>query len=540
MKKWMSMLLCAIMIVSALAGCSGGGNSSKNDSSTPSASNSQADASKADSTPTPSGDATTLTVSIFDRGTTTAEFGTVTDNRYVDWINETFGAPNNINVEFYPIPRSEEVNKLNALMASKDAPDVVFTYTDSVYYNFAKQGGLAALDDLLAQYGEHINTNLAECLPYGQYNGVQYAIYAKRAARDITGHYIRKDWCDKLGITLRTDENGFYTMNIDELHDALVKFRDADVDQTGQQIFAMGMSGSGNQGRSVTGIRDAFMDAANITAEQIACEPEFMWAGVKEGFRWLNKCYNEGLMDPDYGTQSDTTKKAEYVTANRTGYWTDDSWWQVNVGAALEALNENNPDAEVVALKLENVYGKMMQQNYPPTAIICMVPVFSKAQTEAVKYLDWLADYENDKVLRYGFEGENYTLVDGVPTDIHLDYQNLSDYALMYNGDPDATVNTATVVASLPEFTKTIRTQNLQIGIEGGYTPYPFGQEIVALTNYKTDLDAKIAELYVNSIMASPDQFDTVWDQYAQEYLTIGGQQVIDEKKAVYAQKEGK
>ena len=176
----------------------------------------------------------------------------------------------------------------------------------------------------IANYGPNITANLAECLPYGQYEGVQYAVYAKRAARDITGHYIRKDWCDKLGIELRTDENGFYTMNIDELYDALVQFRDADVDQTGQQIFAMGMSGSGNQSRSVTGIRDAFMDAANITDEQIACEPEFLWAGVKEGFRWLNKCYNEGLMDPDYGTQADTTRKIEYVTANRTGYWTED------------------------------------------------------------------------------------------------------------------------------------------------------------------------------------------------------------------------
>ncbi len=79
------------------------------------------------------------------------------------------------------------------------------------------------------------------------------------------------------------------------------------------------------------------------------------------------------------------------MTANRTGYWTDDSWWQVNVGAALEALNENNPEAEVVALKLENVYGQMMQQNYPPTAIICMVPVFSKARQKLSSiWIGWL------------------------------------------------------------------------------------------------------------------------------------------------------
>ncbi len=536
MKKWMSLLLCLIVILSTLAGCSGDGESSGGGNSASGGTSQTGEESQAS---VPSGETKTITISVFDRGTTTEEFGSVTENRYVDWINETFGAPNNFNVEFYAIPLSEEVNKLNALMASREAPDLVFTYTDSVYYNFAKQGGLAALDDAIANYGPNITANLAECLPYGQYEGVQYAVYAKRAARDITGHYIRKDWCDKLGIELRTDENGFYTMNIDELYDALVQFRDADVDQTGQQIFAMGMSGSGNQTRSVTGIRDAFMDAANITDEQIACEPEFLWAGVKEGFRWLNKCYNEGLMDPDYGTQADTTRKIEYVTANRTGYWTDDSWWQVNVGAGLEALHENNPDAEVVALKLENVYGEMMQQNYPPTAIICMVPVFSEVVNETVMYMDFLADYDNDKVLRYGFEGENYTLVDGIPTDINLDYQNLSDYALMYNGDPDETINNATVVASLPDFTKTIREQNLQIGIIGGYTPYPFGQEIVAQTNYQTDLDAKQAELYVNSIMASPDAFDSTWDSYVQEWLNIGGQEMIDEKKAVYAEKEG-
>lgn len=61
----------------------------------------------------------------------------------------------------------------------------------------------------------------------------------------------------------------------------------------------------------------------------------------------------------------------------------------------------------------------------------------------------------------------------------------------------------------------------------------------MAQTNYQTDLDAKQAELYVNSIMASPDAFDSIWDSYVQEWLNIGGQEMIDEKKAVYAEKEG-
>ena len=98
MKKWMSLLLCLIVILSTLAGCSGDGNSSGGGSSTPSGTSQAGET----STPTtPSGDAKTIVISVFDRGTTTEDFGSVTDNRYIDWINETFGAPNNINVEFF-------------------------------------------------------------------------------------------------------------------------------------------------------------------------------------------------------------------------------------------------------------------------------------------------------------------------------------------------------------------------------------------------------------------------------------------------------
>ena len=62
----------------------------------------------------------------------------------------------------------------------------------------------------------------------------------------------------------------------------------------------------------------------------------------------------------------------------------------------------------------------------------------------------------------------------------------------------------------------------------------------MAETNYKTDLDAKKAELYVKSIMASPDAFDSTWDTMVEEYMRIGGQEIIDEKTAVYRAKEGK
>ena len=56
----------------------------------------------------------TLKVSVFDRGNTG---GTAPDNNYwTKWIQEKFGDPRNINIEWVVIPRSEEESKLATLM----------------------------------------------------------------------------------------------------------------------------------------------------------------------------------------------------------------------------------------------------------------------------------------------------------------------------------------------------------------------------------------------------------------------------------------
>ena len=74
----------------------------------------------------------------------------------------------------------------------------------------------------------------------------------------------------------------------------------------------------------------------------------------------------------------------------------------------------------------------------------------------------------------------------------------------------------------------------------GGVNPYAFQQEIISETKYGADLDAKLSELTVKSVMAAPDEFDATFDALAEEYLNIGGQEVIDEKIAVYRKNEGK
>src|SRR6187431_3299175 len=60
----------------------------------------------------------TLRVELFDRNNTPAGAPPITDNFMTQYVQENFGDPNNIKVEFVAVPRTQEVEKLNVLMAA--------------------------------------------------------------------------------------------------------------------------------------------------------------------------------------------------------------------------------------------------------------------------------------------------------------------------------------------------------------------------------------------------------------------------------------
>lgn len=124
-KKWMGLALTLVMGVSLLAGCS-----------------SASEKESAEGGATTKGERVTLKVEVFDRGNSPSPH-TITNNYLTKFVQEKFGDPNNIDVQFVPVQRSEETTKLNVLMASaSDVPDIVFVYDSSVFYRYAQQGDL--------------------------------------------------------------------------------------------------------------------------------------------------------------------------------------------------------------------------------------------------------------------------------------------------------------------------------------------------------------------------------------------------------------
>lgn len=138
---------------------------------------------------------TTLRIELFERSNKPIGAPTITDNAMTRYIQEHFGDPERIRVEFVTVPRADEVRRLQVLMAANQAPDLVFTYDLPTVYNFYSQGKLTDLSPLLERYGSRLKQLLGEdILSYGRIQETQFAIPAKRVLTARSTTLIREDW----------------------------------------------------------------------------------------------------------------------------------------------------------------------------------------------------------------------------------------------------------------------------------------------------------------------------------------------------------
>ena len=99
---------------------------------------------------TPAQPKATITVSMYDRGNIPPEVGTVDNNLWTKWVNENSG----VNVQFVPVPRSNSVEKFNALLAAGEAPNLILEYDASFRHQLYLQKQIMPLDEMIDKYSK--------------------------------------------------------------------------------------------------------------------------------------------------------------------------------------------------------------------------------------------------------------------------------------------------------------------------------------------------------------------------------------------------
>jgi putative aldouronate transport system substrate-binding protein len=495
------------------------------------------------------GKAQAITVEVFDRGTDGGKTSPV-NNIWTEWIKKKVLEDENIAVTFVAVPRSEETQSLNNMMAAGTAPDICYTYDSDMITHFGELGGLVDLapyvGTLLKDYDGFLGMDPGipgERLIYrykDRQTGKLYMVPGRYMYTASQNLFIRKDWLDKLGLPLPSSQEEFYA--------ALAAFKEKDPGGVGKsRVIPFTLT---TDVRWTAGIIvDPFIDPGLSVKERwinTVVERYILLPGYKEGYRFLNKMYNDGLIDTDFPLYKDDLPVNNLVKSGVVGAFAH-NWDHVyrDNTKVLEDLKKNIPGAELAPVDaIRSADGVTRKRGSPPTSLLWFIPASAKNPEAAVRYANWLSRFENYNFLQIGKEGINHEIANGVPKikqasgDFGQWIQNSAgngDYAFNLNGydlgDPDLN---AKILANSYSWPPEVITYAYRVSSTNA-VPGPFVPvKLLAATAVQQTLVDKAVVLYVNSVTAKPGTFDRVWDGEVREWLSSGAQAIIDERREKY------
>ncbi len=552
-KKVLAAVLASAMVVS-LAACaapaaapaaSGGG-----EAAAPAASGeAEAEAPASELTDGKFAETRSITVEVYDRGN---DGGSDPENNdYTRWIQQQMLEKHNVEVKFQKVPRWTEVDDINNLLAAGTAPDVCVTYSYPTVQTYADMGGVIDLAPYLEQYKDEL-PNLWNWL--GETNlywdkdpetGNVWAVEAKLANMNRILTFIRQDWLDTLGLEAPTTK--------EEFHDVLVAFKDnADTLLGADADKMVPYSVSYDVGWRAGTLIESFLDPEMTDKEYYINgfdDRKLTQNGTKEAVRLLNQWYNEGLMWNDFAIYSsgDTTED-DMMKAGYVGAFSHN--WDYPFRNGEDSINANlkrlvGPEAGYVAIDpFEDKNGTHTKWLAGPVDRKVFFPSTNDEPLASLLYLDFISEPETIEYLQIGEAGVTHEDVEdgavsiiaatgdaiqnsGMNIDytitcngLHLttDEKTAKSLAYTYAGIDPAVVQAADAIAK----TDTRIGVNVQTG------------NIEAEAGVGDVLSSKRDQIYDLAVSASVADFDSVWDSGMSDYLSSGGQAIMDERAAAW------
>lgn len=568
-KKLLSVLLAGSMVLSLVACGSGDSGNATQDSSqtTDTATETEAPADTAQDTTeeeTPAAEDTAadptngevvdgkfvdtrkITVEVYDRGND--DGSDPTNNNYTKWIKEQMLERHNVEVEFVAVPRWTEVEQINNLLAAGDAPDICLTYDYPTVQTYANMGGVLDLSSYVDDYRDllpNLWNWLGETNIYWDkdpVNGTLWAIEGKRAVTNRINTFVRKDWLDKLGLEEPTTRQ--------EFEDMIIAFRDnADTLLGADADKMIPYSVSFDVGWRAALLIESFIDPDISDYEYYVNgfdDRALTQNGTKEAVRLLNKWYNEGLLWDDFALYgSGDSTEDDMIKAGYVGAFMHN--WDYPYRDGENSITTNltrmvGPDAKFVVVDCfedsKGGHNKFITSSAGDRKIF--FPTTNTEPLASMLYLDFISSPDVIEYLQIGQEGVTHNKLDGGVVEIIAatgdDIQNSGfniDYTITCNGlhltDDDLTLKSMAYSYSGidPELVETAHrvcntdtrpAKNVNVGA------------ISAEEGQGPTLSSKRDIVYDTALSAPVDKFDEVWDAAIADYLSSGGQAIMDER----------
>jgi putative aldouronate transport system substrate-binding protein len=534
--KVISASLVATMVVGSIAGC---GNKAK-DATTAKATAAAGGTTAAKTDSKKFAKQVEIEIPVYDRGTQGQ--APVDDNYWTKWVQKEFGDKNNVKVTYVAIPRTDEVNKFNMLLASKTAPDIIFHYDYPAAVSYYGMGALQDINlDTLKEYAPTFYKNSVDSkvLDYGKLDGKQVFIPARRPDAYNFATVMRQDWLDKAGVKMPT--------NVTEYENALRKFKEMKLGGANtipSTLFELTGYVTNYAYRQYPLPEKDLALYSDLTVASLTWEP------TKKLLQWYNKLYNEGLISPEWALDKDGSKARADFMAGTAGTY---SAYISQTPTVFQTLKENVPDSKVAILNSTATLPegtKPAGRAYWPFGMINGINSASSPDEVKATYmfLEWMSQPENLFTLQNGIEGKTYTKdADGLP--VIVDYKgeerlntnsNKDMYCLVIEGKDYGTeeknlkVQTTTFAPKGFEFLINDNYKQIKNDLQYQYPDFLFNKAIKSVADNKATLLDKWHVYSAQLIMCKPADFDALYEKASKDYLSSGYQAVLDERLSAY------
>lgn len=338
-----------------------------------------------------------------------------TNNAWDNPVSEAITAATGVTLDVtYPVGTSDgtQAEDIALMIAEDNYPDMIFAKGSAT--DLYEAGALIDMTDLIDEYGSNIKKMYGEEFSKLKWGNGDDGIYQLSYA-DTHAQTLQPSGTCQIQWAALKENNYEYPKTIAEYEALIKKYLEAHpTTDDGLPMIGLSISASDwhwmiTLGNPAGFIADAkpdngqwIYDDDNNFYYKHASEDE------KEYFQWLCRMYNEGILDPDFATQTHDDYIAK-LSSGRVVAITDTNWDYASAESVL--ISDGKVDKTYAPLPVT-----LHEGDKAPTLMYQGLQVgwgigitkSCKDPVRAIKFLDYICSDEGQILFNWGVEGINY------------------------------------------------------------------------------------------------------------------------------------
>ena len=462
-------------------------------------------------------------------------------------------------------PSDVEEKTVELMIATGELPDLIFAKGDSDI--LIEQGALIDLSDLIDEYGPHIKALYGdeyEKLQSSRENPAIYQLYCGKVQDEAltSSGTAQLQWA----VLAFNDYRIPYTL--EEYGDMIREYKARHLNIDGQTTIGITLSVTDWHWYTTLAnpsgyIANGAIDNGQwIVSDDYKVQYKHMVGGQKEYYRWLNRMYDEKVLDQEFAIQTHEDY-LEKIASGRVLGLLDADWDYTTAENTLKAAGRYERTYAGLPVTIDSSVkcASLAPQGLNTWGI--GITTACKDPVRAIQFLDWLCTEEAQILVNWGIEGVNYYYdEDGVRcrtaeeierAEKNVSYQNetgvgLHSYPFPSYGNTvlDSTGNYFCILN--PESVADSYNEQEQAALKAWdverltdsfppadefekkeYTPLWSRILPADLDRQLSRLDEIAREGLIDCVVCTPDKFDSKWDQLQQNLIAAGAYQAQEQ-----------